>query len=46
MFRPSKTRDLIADTTKAKKELKFKLKTNLDSLIKIMMDDELSKYNG
>lgn len=46
LFRPSKTRDLIADTTKAKKELKFKLKTNLDSLIKIMMDDELSKYNG
>jgi GDPmannose 4,6-dehydratase len=45
LFRPSKTRNLIADTSKAKKDLKFKLKTNLDELIKIMMKHELSKYN-
>lgn len=45
LFRPSKTRNLIADTTKAKKELRLKIKTNLDDLIKIMMDDEMKKYN-
>ena len=46
LFRPSKTRNLLADTSKAKKELDFKLKTNLDKLIKIMMDNELKKYDG
>jgi GDPmannose 4,6-dehydratase len=46
LFRPSKTRNLLADTSKAKKDLKFNPKTNLDGLIKIMMDDELKKYNG
>ena len=46
LFRPSKTRDLLADNLKAKKLLKFNPKTNLDGLIKIMMDDELNKYNG
>ena len=46
LFRPSKTRNLLADTTKAKKDLNFKIKTNLNDLIKIMMDDELKKYNG
>ena len=46
LFRPSKTRNLLADTFKAKKDLNFKPKTNLDGLIKIMMDDELKKYNG
>ena len=46
LFRPSKTRNLKADNRKAKKELNFKLKTNLDSLIKIMMDEEMKKYNG
>ena len=45
LFRPSKTKNLVADTLKAKKELNFKLKTDLDGLIKIMMDDELKKYN-
>ena len=45
LFRPSKTRNLLADTYKAKKDLNFKIKTNLDGLIKIMMDDELKKYN-
>tara|TARA_B100001079_G_C16366383_1_gene495357 strand:- start:15 stop:1001 length:987 start_codon:yes stop_codon:yes gene_type:complete len=46
LFRPSKTRNLLADTLKARKELNFKPKTDLDGLIKIMMDDELKKYNG
>ena len=46
LFRPAKTRNLLADTLKAKKELKFNANTNLDDLIKIMMDDELKKYNG
>ncbi len=46
LFRPSKTRNLLADTKKAKKDLNFKLKTDLNSLIKIMMDDEMKKYNG
>ena len=46
LFRPSKTRNLLADTLKARKDLNFKIETNLDGLIKIMMDDELKKYNG
>jgi len=46
LFRPSKTRNLLADTSKAKRDLKFKLKTDLDGLIKIMMDAEMKKYNG
>ena len=44
LFRPSKTRNLLADTFKAKKDLNFKPKINLDGLIKIMMEDELKKY--
>ena len=44
LFRPSKTRNLLADTSKAKKNLNFSLKTDLDGLIKIMMDNELKKY--
>lgn len=44
LFRPSKTRNLLADTLRAKKDINFKPKTNLDSLIKIMMNDELKKY--
>ena len=46
LFRPSKTRNLLADTLKAKKDLKFRPLVDLDGLIKIMMDDELEKYNG
>ena len=44
LFRPSKTRNLLADTFKAKRDLNFKPKTNLDGLIKIMMEDELKNY--
>ena len=46
LIRPSKTSSLQGDTTKAKKMFGFKNKTNLDQLIKIMMDAELKKYNG
>ena len=46
LIRPSRTNTLKGDTTKAKKIFKYKLKTKLDSLIKIMMDSELKKYNG
>ena len=43
LFRPSKTRNLLADTKKARKDIKFKIKTDLNSLIKIMMDNEMKK---
>ena len=46
LFRPSKTRNLLADTSKAKKDLRFNLKTDLDGLIKIMMDNELKNINN
>ncbi len=41
LVRPSKTSSLIGDTTKAKKIFKFKIKTNLDKLISIMMNNDL-----
>ena len=37
---------LLCNTNKAKKVFRYKLKTKLDDLIKIMMDSELEKYNG
>jgi len=40
-LRPSKTVSLLSDTTKAKKLLKYKVKTKLDSLISIMMENDL-----
>ena len=46
LIRPSKTNILKGNTTKAKKAFKFKVKTKLNDLIKIMMDSELEKYNG
>ncbi len=45
LLRPSKTNILKGDTSKAKKIFKYKIKTKLKKLIKIMMDNELSKYN-
>ena len=41
IFRPSKTISLVGDTSKAKKILKYKVKTNLDKLISIMMENDL-----
>ena len=46
LLRPSKTLTLVADTSKAKVEINFKVRTNIKKLIKIMMDDELSKYKN
>lgn len=41
LFRPSKTVSLVGDTKKAQKVLKYKVKTNLDQLISIMMENDL-----
>ena len=41
LFRPSKTVSLTGDTNKAKKTFNFKIKTNLDKLISIMMNNDL-----
>ena len=41
LLRPSKTVSLIGDTRKAKKAFNFKIKTNLDKLISIMMNNDL-----
>ena len=44
-FRPAEVNTLTGDASKAKKKLKWEPKTNLDELIKIMIDDELKYYN-
>jgi len=41
LFRPSRTVSLVGDTNKAEKILKYKVKTNLDKLISIMMNNDL-----
>ena len=41
LLRPSKTTSLVADTSKAKKILNFKIETNLDKIISIMMENDL-----
>ncbi len=41
LLRPSKTTSLIADTSKAKKIFNFKIETNLDKIISIMMENDL-----
>lgn len=41
LLRPSKTTFLVADTSKAKKIFNFKIETNLDKIISIMMDKDL-----
>ena len=43
-LRPSKTSILIGDTRKIRNKINFKIKFNLDKIIKIMMDYELKKY--
>ena len=42
LFRKGATRTLVANTSKAKKDFKFKIKTNLDKLIEIMMENDLN----
>ena len=47
LLRSSKTVSLIADTYKAKKTFNFKIKTDLDKLISIMMNNDLEiESNG
>jgi len=47
LFRSSKTTTLVGDTYKAKKIFNFKIKTNLDKLISIMMNNDLEiELNG
>ena len=43
--RPSKNASLVGDTTKAQKILKYKVRTNIDELISIMMDNDLKIEN-
>ena len=45
LLRPSKTSNLKANFTKASKDFGYKPKTNIDNLIKIMIEEELSKLN-
>ncbi len=42
LLRPSKTVSLVGDTRKAKRILKYKVKTDLDKLISIMMENDLN----
>ena len=46
LLRKSKTVSLVGDTTKAKKAFNFKIKTNLDKLISIMMENDLEIESG
>ena len=43
-FRPAEVNILMGDSSKARKKLKWVPKTNLDQLIKIMVDEELKYY--
>ena len=45
LLRPSKTSNLRANFSKAKKDFGFKPKTNIDKLIKIMIEDEIKKID-
>jgi GDPmannose 4,6-dehydratase len=40
-LRPSKNTTLVGDTSKAKKKFNFKVETNLDKIISIMMENDL-----
>ncbi|PJE51028.1 MAG: GDP-mannose 4,6-dehydratase [Candidatus Yanofskybacteria bacterium CG10_big_fil_rev_8_21_14_0_10_36_16] len=43
-YRPTEVHDLIADTTKAKKILGWKPKTNFEQLVKIMLEHDLRNH--
>ena len=43
LLRPSKNVSLIGDTAKAKKKFNFKIETDLDEIISIMMQNDLVK---
>ena len=44
-FRPSEVNYLRGDSSRAQKELKWKPKTNLKKLVKIMIDEEIKNFN-
>ena len=46
LLRPFKSLPLTANISKAQKELGYKVQNNLDSLIDIMLEAELKKYNA
>jgi GDPmannose 4,6-dehydratase len=46
LLRTNKTKNLKANLTKPKKIIKYKVKTDIKELIKIMMDNELKLNNG
>ena len=46
LLRSNKTKNLKANLNKSKKILKYKVKTKIKDLIKLMMENELKKYNG
>jgi GDPmannose 4,6-dehydratase len=41
LLRPSKTTSLVGDTKRAQKKINFKIETNLDKIISIMMENDL-----
>ena len=43
-FRPLEVETLLGDASKAKKELNWKPKTNINGLVKEMVNYELKKY--
>ena len=44
-FRPNEVEDLLGDSTKAMKKLKWKSKTDIDTLVEIMMKYDLKNKN-
>lgn len=44
-FRPAEVNILLGDSAKVRKELKWKARTNLKQLVKIMVDDEMKNYS-
>jgi GDPmannose 4,6-dehydratase len=45
-FRPLEVDTLLGDPTKARKELKWKPKININMLVKEMVDSEISKLEN
>ena len=46
LFRKGATKTLVANTSKAKKDFNFKIKTNIDDLVRIMMENDLKLENN
>jgi len=45
-YRPTEVDSLIADPSKARKKLKWKPKTTFDTLVKLMVEEDLKAYNA